>query len=398
MYQTRLLIAGMSSWYLNHTAREAEQMGSLAGYWVGNKKPSDIPAGKYRRVWPYHLAQKPFYSLPFAGLEERMRWHNLPFYDYWIGRQRLPDGVNLVQAPMGSCKALFELATKTSKTILKVFDAPNSHPTNLFGYWQRECDLYAPGYVIPIPNWIRSRINREIESADVILCPSEFVKDTMVMNGVPSSKCFISHFGVNTEMFTKRGSLPASPKFICVGSLTVRKGHQYLFRAFEKVKAVLPDAELVCVGGVRPDFKAELPRWQGSFTHIENLTHPELAKMLSGATAFILPSIEEGFARVLSEAMACGLPILASYESGATTVVRDGEEGIIVQPRDIDGMAAAMIHVARDQKDNLRMGEAAYLAGARSNTWTDYTRRLLEEYDRRLDSRASPAAVAQVLH
>ena len=384
MYQSRLLIAGMNSWYLNHTAREAESMGSLAGYWVGNKKSSGLPSAKYRRIWPYHLAQKPFYSLPFAELEERMRWHNLPFYDFWIKRQSLPDDVNVVQAPMGSCKALFALAAKSPNKILKIFDAPNSHPTNLFGYWQRECDLFAPGYVIPIPSWVRSRINREIEAADVVLCPSQFVRDTMLMNGVSPAKCFVSHFGVNTEMFTKRESLPATPKFICVGSLTVRKGHQYLFRAFEKVKVQLPDAELICVGGVRPDFKTELPRWKGTFTHIEAVSHPELAKMLAGATAFVLPSMEEGFARVLSEAMACGLPILASYESGATTVVRDGEEGIILQPRDIDGMAAAMIHVARDREDNHRMGEAAYLTGGQSNTWTDYTRRLLAEYDRRL--------------
>lgn len=352
---------------------------------MGNKRPTGVPRDKYKRIWPYHLAQKPFYHMPFINLEERMRWNNLPFYEAWIARQQIPEGTNVVQAPMGSCRALFRLADRNSKRILKVFDAPNSHPNTLFEYWQRECDLYSPGYRIPMPDWVFDQISREIENADMVLCPSNFVRDSMVQNGVSPSKCYVSHFGVDTSIFKKRDKLPEKPIFISVGSLTVRKGQQYLFKAFEIVKAQLPEAELICVGGVRPDFIGELKKWHGTFTHYEGVSHPKLAKMLSGATAFVLPSLEEGFARVLSEAMACGLPILASYESGATTVVRNGIEGIIIQPRDPEGIAVSMIRSAREKEENLRMGEAAYSAGAKSNTWSDYTNRLVTEYKRRLE-------------
>ncbi|MEY2914946.1 MAG: hypothetical protein RLZZ184_4255 [Cyanobacteriota bacterium] len=82
--------------------------------------------------------------------------------------------------------------------------------------------------------------------------------------------------------------------------------------------------------------------------------------------------------------MAAGLPILASYESGATTVVRDGIEGIILRPRDVDAIATAMIRVAEDRQLNQRLGDAAYAAGAQSNTWADYTERLICEYEKRL--------------
>lgn len=379
-----LLTTGMNHWYINHTAREAEKFGCLGGYWMGSACPQGVSRKFYKRIWPYHLAQKAFYHLPFIDLEERMRWHNLPFYDAWMARQALPEGVNVVQAPMGSCEALFKLALKLGKPILKVFDAPNSHPTTQFGYWQRECDLYSPGFYLPVPQWVRSRINREIEMADIVLCPSSFVRDTMILNGIPPEKCFVSHFGVNTEIFRKRESLPKNPRFISVGSLTVRKGQQYLFRAFQKVKEALPDAELICVGGLRPDFKDEMKKWKGTFTHYDGVPHTELARMLAECTAFVLPSLEEGFARVLSEAMAVGLPILASYESGATTVVRDGVEGIIIQPRNIQAMTDAMLRMALHPEENSAMGDAAYLAGGKSNTWADYTKRLLDEYARHL--------------
>jgi glycosyltransferase involved in cell wall biosynthesis len=86
----------------------------------------------------------------------------------------------------------------------------------------------------------------------------------MVANGVDPEKCIINPFGVNTGVFTPRPGPPAKPRFICVGTICVRKGHQYLFRAFAKVKAARPDAELICVGDVKRDFRKELPQWADS--------------------------------------------------------------------------------------------------------------------------------------
>src|SRR2546421_2303648 len=92
---------------------------------------------------------------------------------------------------------------------LKVLDCPNSHPTTYHGFWQRECDLWCPGERVPIPRWMFARMNREVELADLILCPSKFVYDTMLLNGIAADKCFINPFGVDTKLFTPRQSLPA---------------------------------------------------------------------------------------------------------------------------------------------------------------------------------------------
>jgi glycosyltransferase involved in cell wall biosynthesis len=380
----KALFAGMGSWHLGHTAREFEQLGALTGFWVSGSKRSGVSEQRYRRIWDYHLAQKLFYHLPFPKLEEDMRWINLPFYERWIRRQTLPPSTNVVQGPMGSCEALFRLADQSGHKVLKVFDAPNSHPTNLVGYWQRECDLYASGDRVPMCLAARSRINRELEQADLILCPSNFVKDTMVLNGIPAEKCFISHFGVDTSIFVPRAELPVIPTFVSVGSICLRKGHQYLFRAFEELKRQIPEARLICVGGVRPDFKEEWKRWEGTFDHRQSLSHPEIASLLGSATVFVLASVEEGFARVLSEAMACALPIIATYESGATTVIRDGEEGMIIPARNVPALTEAMRSIANHPQMNLEMGRKALLAGGASNTWTDYAKRLHAEYDHRL--------------
>jgi glycosyltransferase involved in cell wall biosynthesis len=376
----QVVLATPGGWYLPSTAKAFEQRDALAGLWITNKNSTGIAAGKFHRCWPFHTAIKPFFHAAPQIWQEKAFYKFFPIWKTWLGSQKIPRH-DVVQAIMGFATEPFDEAEKTGA--LKVVDCPNSHPTSYFGYWQRECDLWCPGEKVPIPQWMFARMNRELERADLILCPSNFVRDTMVLNGIAAEKCFINPFGVDTSIFKPRKTIPTKPKFVCVGTICVRKGHQYLFRAFELVKKRLPDAELICVGNLKTDFRKEWPRWVGKFTHVPMLTHQQLAELLSSCTAFVMPSQEEGFARVLSEAMGAGLPILASYESGATTLVEDGVEGIIVRARDPQHIAEAMLRVASDGELCRRMGEAAHKKGAVRNTWQDYGDRLLAEYAKR---------------
>jgi glycosyltransferase involved in cell wall biosynthesis len=378
----QVLLATPGSWYLRNTAKAFEQRSALAGLWISDKNSSGVASEKYRRCWPYHLALKPFYRFASQIWIEHATYASFPFWRTWLNSQPWPD-VNVVQATMGFATELFDRAEKMGA--LKVVDCPNSHPTTYRGYWQRECDLWCPGERVPIPQWVFARMNRELERADLVLCPSFFVRDTMILNGIAGEKCLVNPFGVNTDIFKPRTAVPVRPKFVAIGTISVRKGYQYLFRAFEMVKRQLPEAELVVVGDYKIDFRRERTKWEGSFTRFPSLSHPELASLLQTCTAFVFPSLEEGFARVISEAMAAGLPILASYESGATTLVDDGVEGFIVRGRDPQHIAAAMVRVAKDGELCRRLGEAACQKGAVKNTWQDYGDRLLAEYARRLN-------------
>jgi glycosyltransferase involved in cell wall biosynthesis len=324
---------------------------------------------------------KPFYRFAPQILTEKIFYAFFPFWWAWVKFQSLPL-CNVVQAPMGYATELFDQYKSTQ--VLKVVDCPNSHPASYYGYWQRECDLWCPGEKVPIPQWMFARMRQELEMADLILCPSTFVRETMIENGLPENKCLIQPFGVDTKVFLPRQRLPSKPRFICVGTICLRKGHQYLFRAFELVKKRLPDAELICVGQYKTDFRHERPRWEGTFRHIPHLSLADLATLLQSCTAFVFPSQEEGFARVLPMAMAVGLPIIASHQSGATTLVKDGVQGIIIRAQDPQHIADAMVRIASDPKLNQKMGEASLQKGATKNTWQDYGDRLLDAYARKL--------------
>ena len=205
----------------------------------------------------------------------------------------------------------------------------------------------------------------------------------MLLNGIPEHKLIVNPMGVNTTVFKPRQTVPIKPRFICVGAIRLLKGHQYLFRAFQIVKQTLPNAELICAGRYKRDFRLERPKWEHTFTNCY-LNHIQLAELMRSCSAFVFPSQQEGVGRAQVEAMACGLPVIGTHPGGTTTLVDDGVEGFVVNGRDPQEIATAMIKLATDRELNKQMGEAAYRRAAITNTWQDYGDRLLAEYEHRL--------------
>lgn len=380
--EPKVFLATCGAWSLLQAAKAFEDRGALAGVWITARNIAGIPPERFRRCWPFHLAMLPFYFLSPPIWIERAFYAFCPIWKAWFNAQPFPS-CNVVQSIIGYATEPFDRAEKIGA--LKVADCPNSHPASFYGIWQRECDLWCPGEKVPLPQWLFARMNRELERADLILVRSTFCKEAMLFYGIPESKLIIAPTGVDVSVFKPRTAVPAKARFISVGTICLRKGHQYLFRAFQMVKRQLPEAELICVGQYQHDFRKEKAKWVGTFTHYPRLTHPKLAELLRTCTAFVFPSQEEGIPNAMIEALASGLPAIATHEGGATTLVQDGVEGYIIRGRDPAHLAEAMVKIAKNPELNRRMGEAAHQKGAVRNTWQDYGDRLLAEYKRRLD-------------
>jgi starch synthase len=388
-----VLLLSCGSWHLPQTAKTFSERGALAGLWITLGNHAGIPDKKYRRAWPFQAAMIPFYFLTSEVWTERAFYALFPLWKTWLARQRFPR-CNVVQAIIGYGSEPFDRAEQIGA--LKVLDCPNSHPVTYHGFWQRECDLWCPGDAVPIPRWMFARMNRELERADVIIVQSNFCKDSMLLNGIPAEKVSVDPMGVDTDIFSKRPTVPPKPRFVSVGTICLRKGHQYLFRAWEIVKRELPEAELICVGGYKNDFRKERPKWEGKFTYRSHLTHAEIANLLSTCTAFVFPSQEEGIGRAQIEALACGVPVVGTHQGGTTTVVDDGVEGLIVRGRDPKDIAAAMIRLATDRDLNHRMGEAAHKRISAQYTWQQYGDRLLARYAMSMKNRPNVERVDSV--
>jgi glycosyltransferase involved in cell wall biosynthesis len=377
------VLVAAPGWHIQKTAQGLETRGALAGLWLAGRKKriGNLPPEKVRCCLSFHLAMMPFYLWAPDYWIERTFYALLPIWKAWLRAQPAP-ACNVVHAITGFATEAFDRAEQIGA--LKVADCPNSHPVSYRGFWQRECDIWCPGERVPVPHWMFARMNRELERADLIVVQSKFCQESMLLNGIPADRVMVNPMGVDVSIFKPRTEVPAKPRFISVGGIGVRKGHQYLFRAFEIVKRRLPDAELVCVGGYKHDFRRERAKWEGTFIHYHDLSQPQVAELLRNCTAFVFPSQEEGIARAQVEALACGLPVAGTHEGGTTTLVQDGVEGFIVRGRDPAHVAEAMIRLAEDRESNRRMGEAAHQKATVGNTWQDYGDRLLAAYQAKL--------------
>ncbi len=234
---------------------------------------------------------------------------------------------------------------------------------------------FAETLTVP-PQSVIERCRLEALEADRVLVPSEYVRTTLIERGTAPERIAVLPYGVDIERFRPQ---PCGPRgrfrLLFVGSLSQRKGVKYLLEAVRRLK--LPDAELVLVGRMTGSEAAFAP-YQGLFRHVPHVPYHEVHRLFAEADLFVYPSLHEGSAFATYEALASGLPVIATPNTGS--VVRDGVDGFLVPPRDVEALMARIELLYREPE---RRAALAVNARARAEelTWAAYRRRLLGFFD-----------------
>ena len=231
------------------------------------------------------------------------------------------------------------------------------------------------------PQIIRKGL-REIDAADRVIIPSEFVRRTFVENGVPEKKLTVIPYGFNPTDFQPGEKKDNVFRVLFVGNIGIQKGVHYLLEAWERL--ALPNAELHFIGKVEEGMQPLLDRHASRIILRGHVKHEELQKEYAQASVFVLPSLQEGSALVTYEAMACGLPMLVSENTGS--VVRDGKDGFVIPIRSVDAIIEKLqwMHDHPDDAAAMGVSAAEYI---QEFTWDRYARRVIEVYHELLDDK-----------
>jgi glycosyltransferase involved in cell wall biosynthesis len=183
--------------------------------------------------------------------------------------------------------------------------------------------------------------------------------------------------------------LPSEPSIAWVAALEPTKNLACFDRAWRLTVRRLPRARLVMVGrgSMQPvvdRLVRDLPR---NVTAIPRLSPPELSRLLDESTALVLPSRSEGAGRVIMEAFARGRPVIGSTAGGIPDLVKPGRNGLLVEPGDVEGLAAALTRVLADRGLAERLARGAAEDGEYFRQWTPdrYADALRALVDRVLD-------------
>ncbi len=211
---------------------------------------------------------------------------------------------------------------------------------------------------------------------NAVFAVSERVAEHVItVDQVPASRVHVIHNGldVDTTLPSFLPPDPDSPIITTIGNIRHVKGHDLLLDAALQVLPHFPTAVFSIAGEVlEPEFynllktKVDTLGLSSSFRFLGKIT--DLRSHLSAASIFVLPSRSEGFSNALIEAMAAGLPCIATDVGGNAEAIHNGENGLIVSPHDPAALAAAILSLLRDRRRSREFGIAA-----RSTVATEFT-------------------------
>jgi len=175
---------------------------------------------------------------------------------------------------------------------------------------------------------------REYKIAEKIYVCSSFVKNSFLERGFEESKIFVNPIPVSA-LFSRIPSTKLNDKFIILflGKLTIQKGLRYLFEAIEQLDMAENDFEVWFVGGFEKTVLAEFySKKKSNWKYIGFVPQRNLAQLISCADVGVFPSVQDGFAQVVTQQLSCGVPVIATSNTGASDLIVDGYNGYVVAP------------------------------------------------------------------
>ncbi len=222
------------------------------------------------------------------------------------------------------------------------------------------------------------KILKEYDLADYIALPSSFTKRAFVEMGIPEEKIILNPYGVDINEFKQLPKKDDVFRVVFAGGMTIRKGVHYLLQAFSELN--LSNSELLLVGSFNEEIRPFFKKYEGKFKWIGHKPQKELYKYYSQGSIFVMPSIEEGLAMVQLQAMACGLPLVCTTNTGGEDLIREGKEGFVLPIRNVEALKEKILYFYKNQDIAFEMGQMAKRRIQENYTWEHYGKRAIENY------------------
>ena len=297
-------------------------------------------------------------------------------FDRWVSRRWACES-DVFWGFQGSCLESLRAARKTGK--LAVCEFATAHVTTAMRILGEEAAKH-PEWAGTIsnfhfPDWYRERLQQEPFEADFCVAASSFSQQSLIEAGIDSARIRILPLGADLSQFPFAARERKGPlKVLFVGGIGQRKGIKYLLEAIKNLNSTQIQLQLL---GPLPADTSPLEEWSPWFDYLGRTNQTGVAKHMQEADVLVLPSVFEGFGLVILEAMATGLPVIANTHSCAPEVIRDGCDGFVLEPDDVNGLTETLEWCASHRPELQEMGKMAF-ERAQEFAWSKHRDRLHE--------------------
>jgi glycosyltransferase involved in cell wall biosynthesis len=218
----------------------------------------------------------------------------------------------------------------------------------------------------------------EYEASDFVVVPSSFARQSFIEQGISADKVIANPTGAS-RFFSKRQTTAEKKKFriLYLGSLTVQKGLVYLFEALNKLTIPSEQYEAWFIGKASDELAGVIAQHRKPNWHfLGHIQHYKLPEYLSQCDVGVQPSLQEGLSAVIPQMLGCGIPVIASANTGGMDIIRDGETGYVVPIRSPEAIAEKIMQLYQNPAQLDKMKSNAAAASAQNGfTWDDYGER-----------------------
>lgn len=377
-----ITLAATGKFHFVDLAKQMYRLGVLANYFTGYPKwklrSASFPPGVVRYVpflhSAYMLSQRWNWLPPVVSRE--LDYLDRRHFDQTVTRALTPCDVYTAISSCGlaSGQAAQRLGAKY------VCDRGSTHIQTQNELLRAEYARWKAPYLEVDPR-VMEREMAEYDLADLITVPSGFAKTSFIRNGIDGKKVAVVPYGVDLSQFQSVAE-PDPDKFVVVfvGGLNLRKGIQYLLQAFAELR--VPRKVLNLIGQADPLFIKQLgsrPWWTPEVLLHGHVPQEELRQHLSRAHVLVLPSVEDGFGLVVSQALACGCPVITTRNTGAHELIEDGQNGYVIDAGDTVQLKRALERLA-EERGNADMRHNAIESVRAPGGWDTYGDRVLAVY------------------
>lgn len=258
---------------------------------------------------------------------------------------------------------------------LAVLNFVNSHPSERNRHLLELAGLEELHHEL-IPDWVTRRVEAELELADLVLAPSRYVAGQLVAHGVSSGKIATLPYGVDLGAFhppEQPARAQRTLECLYVGQISHLKGIRVLLEAARHCRGFPVRFRLI-----GPIVSREVLDGLPDNVVYEGTSPPGgVADAMRQSDIFVLPTIEDSFGLVVFEAMATALPVITTTHAGASELIEDGLDGLIVPPGDATALAEAVGRLVEQPELRHRIGEAARQKVQGAHSWEAYGKSVL---------------------
>lgn len=365
-YQPGSVLGRTLKWTLGLVMSEPEKQ-------LARRQITEVPGNMVRTHPVSEMIRMTSVKFPLGPATTYFLWEKTElWFDNLVARKYV-NGPQAVYGYEHAALSTFQ-ATKRQGGVC-IYDIPMCHHTTVAELLEAEFERF-PEIQTPYDHHIRrlaprrnARKDKELQLADLVIVNSRFPKESLMRVGVPEERISVVPFGAPPVSSLPMPESKTPFIFLSAGSQSVRKGVHYLLEAWRRLSPG-KGVELWLVGPMQLP-SALLANLPGTVVVRVSVPRKELSEIYHRAGVLVFPSLCDAFGAVITEAMAHGLPVITTPNTGGPELIRHGENGFLVPIRDA-GRLAEMMQWCLDHPVELSAVSKQAETTAAGWQWSDY--------------------------